>query len=305
MFSSTSDVTPTSNSPQVFAFGDHEIRVIRDGADKVLFAAIDVCAALEIKNVAQALRKMPAEHKGIYPIYTLGGEQRIAFVNEPGLYRLIFRSDKPEAEKFRKWVFEEVLPMIRKQGYYALPEVAEKIEFALRRQEKLSYSFIREMVTLATDYRQDEQRTRWIFRDVQNKIHFAATGLTAGELVLRANRHHESLGLTNWKGASPIKADVVIGKNYLTARELQDEEDLDRLLTVMLSEIRKNIERGRTTVTMYDIERAVDKTIETARYDVLVRSGHVDPVLARKRAEREYEVWKQRRLITEGSHEAH
>ena len=52
-------------------------------------------------------------------------------VNEPGFYRLVFQSRKPEAERFKTWVFTEVLPSIRKKGYYAFPKVREMIEDAL------------------------------------------------------------------------------------------------------------------------------------------------------------------------------
>ena len=57
---------------------------------------------------------------------SLGGNQKMTIVNESGLYSLIFRSRKPEAKEFKKWVTTEVLPSIRKQGYYLSDSVKKQ-----------------------------------------------------------------------------------------------------------------------------------------------------------------------------------
>jgi anti-repressor protein len=77
------------------------------------FVAKDVCDILELSNVSKALLSLDDDEKGITKVQTLGGEQSLLIVNESGLYNLIFRSNKPEAKKFRKWVTNEVLPSIR------------------------------------------------------------------------------------------------------------------------------------------------------------------------------------------------
>ena len=82
--------------------------------------AVDVCRALDIKNVRQNLAEFPDDEKGVCITYTLGGPQKMNIVSEPGFYRLIFMSRKPEAEKIKRWVFHEVLPRIRKYGFYGL-----------------------------------------------------------------------------------------------------------------------------------------------------------------------------------------
>jgi prophage antirepressor-like protein len=82
------------------------------------FVAKDVCDILELSNVSKALLSLDDDEKGITKVQTLGGEQSLLIVNESGLYNLIFRSNKPEAKKFRKWVTNEVLPSIRKTGSF-------------------------------------------------------------------------------------------------------------------------------------------------------------------------------------------
>lgn len=113
-----------------FAFDENLVRVVmRD--DEPWFVAADVCRSLAIKNVSQAVEEFDADEKGISTTDTLGGEQRVVVLSEPGLYRLIFISRKPDARRFQRWVTHEVLPAIRKTGAYAasadLPAKAEPI----------------------------------------------------------------------------------------------------------------------------------------------------------------------------------
>ncbi|KGQ34126.1 Bro-N domain-containing protein [Gallibacterium anatis] len=83
------------------------------------FCLADVCAILDIKNPRDTAKKV-LDPKGVDTIYILtnGGEQAVLFINEPNLYRIIFKSRKAEAIEFQNWVFEEVLPTIRKTGEY-------------------------------------------------------------------------------------------------------------------------------------------------------------------------------------------
>lgn len=94
------------------------VRIIeRD--DQPWFVAKDVCDALGIGNSRQALVKLDDDEKGVIQNDTPGGRQTVSIVSESGLYALILRSDKPAAKVFRKWVTSEVLPSLRKDGFYA------------------------------------------------------------------------------------------------------------------------------------------------------------------------------------------
>lgn len=84
------------------------------------FVASEVCAALEIANPRDAIKLIDPDEKGVGIIYTLGGEQSVNLVNESALYFLIFKSRKPQARAFRRWVTGEVLPQIRQTGAYAM-----------------------------------------------------------------------------------------------------------------------------------------------------------------------------------------
>lgn len=98
----------------------HSVRVtVID--DEPWFCLRDVCVVLEIKN--QNPDRFQLDSKGVTRNVTptSGGEQEVTFINEPNLYRVIFRSNKPEAKAFQDWVFNEVLPAIRQHGAYVQP----------------------------------------------------------------------------------------------------------------------------------------------------------------------------------------
>jgi prophage antirepressor-like protein len=100
-----------------FTYEDRAVRTVLIDDDP-WFIAKDVCEVLGIQKTGATFNDFPDSEKGCYTITTPGGDQEMLTVNEPGLYRLIFQSRKPEAERFKNWVFTDVLPAIRKTGGY-------------------------------------------------------------------------------------------------------------------------------------------------------------------------------------------
>lgn len=100
---------------------------------QILFCGKDVAASLGYKNTNDAMKK---HCKGVakrYPLQTAGGMQEFVFISEPDLYRLITHSKLPTAEKFERWVFEEVLPAIRRTGGYMVAKQDETPEQIMAR----------------------------------------------------------------------------------------------------------------------------------------------------------------------------
>lgn len=99
-----------------YNFNQNQIRTEVVGGNP-WFCLSDCCQALGIKNASTTVT---LSEKGVGKTYTLtnGGKQQITIINEPNLYRLIFRSNKPQAQAFADWVYSEVLPSIRKTGQY-------------------------------------------------------------------------------------------------------------------------------------------------------------------------------------------
>ncbi len=109
------------NTPAVipFLFQSHEIRtVIQD--DEPWFIVKDVCDVLGLENATMTLKRIPERHLTSIQFRSGGQIRDFNAIDEPGLYRLVLRSDKPEAEPFMEWVTSKVLPSIRKTGSYAL-----------------------------------------------------------------------------------------------------------------------------------------------------------------------------------------
>lgn len=103
-----------------FLFSENDIRTALDEAGNPWFCARDICSVLDISwsGSGNTLRSIPETWQGASYHETIKGERETIFVNEAGLYKLIFRSNKPKAEEFANWVCEEVLPTIRKTGGY-------------------------------------------------------------------------------------------------------------------------------------------------------------------------------------------
>lgn len=122
------------NEVQIFNFKENSVRT-QYASDEVWFCLKDVCDVLEIKNSNDVVSRI--NPKGVASIYTLtkGGNQKLTYINESNLYKVIFQSRKPQAEEFTEWVTGEVLPTIRKTGSYSLKDsymIEDPIERAKR-----------------------------------------------------------------------------------------------------------------------------------------------------------------------------
>jgi hypothetical protein len=104
-----------------FSFGDHLVRVIKDEDNTPWWVARDVCKILDLANPSKAVQNLDDDEKLVSPLVIAGQNRQVITISESGLYTLIFRSNKPEAKTFRRWVTHEVLPSIRRTGSYAMP----------------------------------------------------------------------------------------------------------------------------------------------------------------------------------------
>lgn len=143
-----------------FSFeGKRDVRVQVINGDP-WFCLKDVCEVLTIANSRRVASEV-LDQGGVRKAYItdyLGREQEAAFVSEPNLYRVIFRSNKPEARQFQDWVFNIVLPTIRKTGRYELyPELPKESGEPLSRQEYDQLVFLVDDISKMFHY-----RNRWV-----------------------------------------------------------------------------------------------------------------------------------------------
>jgi prophage antirepressor-like protein len=155
-----------SASPIPFAFEDHLVRAVRDARGEPWFVAKDVCRVLEISDHHQAIDSLDDDERGRYNVPTPSGNQEMKTVSESGLYSLIFRSRKPEARRFRKWVTAEVLPSLRRTGAYCRtaarqPQPEERPHLVLK--GSLRASALHAAVQVAKMQNGDEQEVERLF----------------------------------------------------------------------------------------------------------------------------------------------
>ena len=119
---------------KVFKFEDKDIRTFGTNIDP-WFVAKDICDILGLSQVNKAILNIPEKWKGRKVIPSLGGDQEMVIINEPAVYKIIMRSNKPIAERFQEFVCEDILPSIRKTGSYTLED---KYKFILENNRPLS-----------------------------------------------------------------------------------------------------------------------------------------------------------------------
>lgn len=174
-------------------------------------------------------------------------------------------------------------------------ELLERIR-DIRASEKRMYLKVRDIFALAADYRPDDAETQKFFRIIQNKLHWAATGKTAAELIAaRADHTRPNMGLTSWKGAKLRKTDVTIAKNYLREDEIGE---LNRIVVMYLDHAEDQARR-RHVLYMRDWREKLDAFLKFNERDILANAGRVAKEVADRLALGQYDKFHVRRLASE------
>lgn len=176
-------------------------------------------------------------------------------------------------------------------------EMLERIR-DIRSSERRMYLRVKEIFSMATDYEPSWPQTTKFFSIIQNKLHFAATGMTAAELIeSRANHKLSNMGLTSWKGEVVRKTDVIIAKNYLKENEI---DELNRII-VMWLDFAEDQARRRKQVFMKEWEEKLDQFLRFNDRNVLSSAGNVSKKNAENHAKKEYKHFEKLRREYEES----
>lgn len=167
----------------------------------------------------------------------------------------------------------------------------------IRSSEKVFWRKVLDIYATSIDYDPVAEASERFFATVQNKMHWAAHGHTAAEIVhARADAARPNMGMTTWPGEKPRKTDAVIAKNYLSGGEL---DVLNRIVNVYL-EFAELQAVSRRAMTMADWIAKLDDFLRTSDRDILDHAGLVSHEDALRKAEIEYEKYRQA-LLTETS----
>ena len=200
-----------------------------------------------------------------------GKTYRYKFYSLPAIIAVGYRVNSQRATQFRQWA-TKVLETFTKQGYvldkprlingqifdqdyfdHLISEIQE-----IRASERRFYQKITDIYATAVDYSLNSTITRDFFATVQNKMHYAAHGSTAAEVIMdRADHTKPYMGLTSWKNAPNgkiVKADVTVAKNYLFQEEVQE---LNEIVTMYLDYATRQARR-HIPMTMADWAAKLD-----------------------------------------------
>ncbi len=172
-------------------------------------------------------------------------------------------------------------------------ELLERIR-DIRASEQRLYLRVKDILALAADYQPSDSETQQMFQAVQNKLHFAVTGLTAPEIIAkRVNPELPNMGLTSWKGSRVLKGDVKVAKNYLKEEEIKE---LNRIVGMFLDYAEDQAQR-RKQVFLKDWPERLDAFLSFNDRDVLPGLGSISRDAAEQQACAAYEQFNERRRL--------
>ena len=214
-----------------------------------------------------------------------------------------YRVQSPIAVRFRRWATQRLHEYIQKGftmdderlkqgGNRYFRELLQRIR-DIRSSERNFYQQVTDIYATSTDYDPRAKLTKLFFATVQNKMHYAVHEHTAAELIYeRVDNEKPFVGMTNFKGNYVTRDDVKIAKNYLTELELQRLN----LLTSQFLDYAEFQALEQNPMTMADWIQALDDQILRLRKNILEGSGTVSHQEAIGKAEREFEIYREREM---------
>jgi hypothetical protein len=235
-----------------------------------------------------------------------GKQYRTQFYSLPMIIAVGYRVRSHRGTQFRRWATARLEEYIvkgftlddeRLKGGAGLVDYFDELLARIREiraSEARVYQRIREIFALATDYREGESQTQLFFAAMQNKMHYAAAGMTAAEIVRRrADAAKPNMGLTTWKGGRVLKRDVATAKNYLDTREI---DTLNRITVMFLDQAEFRAKR-RQDIRMNDWSAFLDKFLRDTDLPVLADAGSISHDDAQSWAHEQYDAFAERRRL--------
>lgn len=286
---------------------ENETVWLTQGALADLFETTKQNISLHVRNIFQ---EGELEEGAVVKEYLTtaadGKRYRVKNYNLDMIIALGYRVRSPRGTQFRQWATARLGEYIvkgftlddeRLKGGGGLADYFDELLARIREiraSEARVYQRIREIFSLASDYREGERQTQVFFAFMQNKVHYAATGLTAAEIIRqRADAGKSNMGLTSWKGGRVVKRDVATAKNYLSPPEI---DTLNRITVMFLDQAEFRAQR-RQDIRIRDWEGFLDKFLRHTELPVLAGSGSISHEDALSWAHGQYEAFAERRRL--------
>ena len=233
-----------------------------------------------------------------------GKKYKTKFYNLDLIISVGYRVKSIRGTQFRIWANELIKEYLIKGynlnverfknngGGVYFEEVLEKIR-DIRSSEKVFWRKILDIYATSVDYNARDEKTKEFFKTVQNKMHYAVHGNTAAEVIFnRVDSEKENIGLTNFSGNSPTKAETEIAKNYLSEKEL---DLLNRMVSAYLDVAEINA-LNMHPMTMNDWIRELDGFLTMTHKDILNGAGKISHEKALQKAHEEYDKYMKTHL---------
>lgn len=231
-----------------------------------------------------------------------GKEYEVDFYNLDVIISVGYRVKSLRGTQFRMWALS-VLKEYMKKGFALdddrlkrlgggnyFEELLARIR-DIRSSEKVFWRKVLEIYATSIDYNPDAEESMAFFKQVQNKMHWAAHKHTAAEIVFqRADAEKENMGLTSWDGKRIKKTDSEIAKNYLNEQEL---DALNKIVTAYL-DIAEVQALNHEPMYMKDWLETIDDYLKLTRRDILTTKGQVSHKQAIEKAHKEYGKYKKK-----------
>jgi hypothetical protein len=241
-------------------------------------------------------------------VQTEGGRQVSRHVKHYNLDMIIsvgYRIKSHIATHFRQWATQRLREYIVKgfvldderlknpdHPFDYFDELLRRIQ-DIRTSERRFYQKITDIYATSVDYDPTDEISLTFFKTVQNKLHWAITGMTAAEIIhKRADADKPNMGLTNWRGEKVRKHDVTIAKNYLDENELAALNNLVEQYLIFA----EGQAMRRIPMYMKDWIEKLHGFLSLNDRDVLKHAGAISHELAKEFAESQYEKFNQRRI---------
>lgn len=231
-------------------------------------------------------------------------ERKIAFYNLDMIISVGYRVHSHRGVQFRIWATKVLKEYIvkgfamnddllkRAGGGNYFDELLARIR-DIRSSEKVFYRKVLEIYALSIDYDPRVEMTQQFFKTVQNKMHYSVHGHTAAEIIYeRADAQKDFMGLTTWSGAMPTKPEAEVAKNYLTKEEMTS---LNRIVSLYLDFAEMQAEE-HSPLYMKDWINILDDFLRISRKDILTHAGKISAMLAKEKANKEYDKFKERTM---------
>ena len=229
-------------------------------------------------------------------------ERYIDYYNLDVIISVGYRVKSHRGTQFRIWAMG-ILKEYMKKGFALdddrlkrlgggnyFDELLERIR-DIRSSEKVFWRKVLEIYATSIDYDPHAEASVLFFKQVQNKMHWAAHKHTAAEVIYqRADAEKENMGLTSWSCDAIHRSDVEVVKNYLTEAEL---DALNKIVTAYL-DIAEVHALNQEPMYMKDWLETIDDYLKMTRRDILTTSGHVSHKQALEKAHAEYDKYKNR-----------